>query len=264
MSTTKLATDAFVDFLVTDDKNDQYHRFEAEDNAEKIVSGLRLVEQLFPDQALMLCNRSHPKLQYVSANCTDILGYDVRDFQTMSVFDFFKLVHPDDLKGLQQCFKFINESEPYDPETHRFVLHYRFKNKAGKYIYFHDEKLAVKNENQKYIYFTLFKKMSSSQKFFNVKLDIHQYSKGSMIKVYSYNPRHLDQLITPRQNDIIKLIILGFSNQEIADRLNLSINTIKNHKQLLFKRTNVKSSIELASYARVIGAEEEIGSERFK
>lgn len=81
MPTTKHATDAFVDFLVTDDKKDQYHKFEAEDDEEKIVSGLRLVEQLFPDQALMLCNRSHPKLQYVSANSADILGYDARDFR---------------------------------------------------------------------------------------------------------------------------------------------------------------------------------------
>lgn len=182
----------------------------------------------------------------------------------MTVFDFFKLVHPDDLKGLQQCFNFINDSEPYDPETHRFVLHCRFKNKGGKYVYLHDEKLAIKSDSQKYIYFTLFRKISPDQKFFNVKLDIHQYLKGNMIKVYSYSPRHLDQFITPRQNDIIKLIMMGFSNQEIADRLNLSINTIKNHKQLLFKRTNVRSSIELASYARVTVADEEIGSESFK
>lgn len=263
MSTTKLAASAFVDFIATDDKKNQYDKFEAEDDTGKIERSLRLVEQLFPDQALMLCNRSHPKLQYVSANCIDILGYSPQDFQMMSVFDFFKLVHPEDLKGLQQCFNFINDAEPYDPETHRFVLYYRFKNKAGKYIHFRDEKLAIKNENQKYIYFTLFRKISLDQKFFNVKLDIHQYSKGNMIKVYSYNPRQLDQFITPRQNDIIRLIILGFSNQEIADQLNLSVNTIKNHKQLLFKRTNVKSSIELASYARVL-ADEEVSAESFR
>jgi len=106
------------------------------------------------------------------------------------------------------------------------------------------------------VYFTLFRKLSSDEKFFNVKLDIHRFVKGNIVKVYCYNPRQLDQIITPRQNDIIKLIILGFSNQEIADRLNLSINTIKNHKQLLFRRTKVRNSVELASYARDVAAED--------
>ncbi len=134
----------------------------------------------------MLCNRSHPKLEYVSANCIKILGYGPQDFRTLTVFDFFQLVHPEDLNGLQQCFKFMNDSEPYDPETYRFVLYYRFKNKSGKYIQLRDEKLAIRNENQKYIYFTMFSNVSNDQKFFGVKLDINQYSKGKMLKVYSY------------------------------------------------------------------------------
>lgn len=255
MSATKLAAHAFTELIVSNDQENQYQKFEAEGDEISVIRSLHLVEQLFPDQALMLCNRSHPKLQYVSPNFTDVLGYGANDFQMLTVFDFFKLVHPDDLKGLQQCFNFINDSEPYDPETHRFILYYRFMDKTGRYIKVRDEKLAVKNENQKYIYFTLFRRLPADEKFFNVKLDINQYAKGNVVKVYSYNPRQLDQLITPRQNDIIKLIILGFSNQEIADRLNLSINTIKNHKQLLFKRTNVRSSVELASYARGVGAE---------
>ena len=250
MSTTKSAANAFVKFLSGDCDDSQYKKFEAEDDEQNIIRSLRLVEQIFPDQALMLCNRSHPRLQYVSGNSKDIFGVTAQDFSSLSVFDFFNLVHPDDLKGVHQCFNFINDAEPYDPETHRFVLYYRFRDKFGKYIHIRDEKLAIKNENQKYIYFTLFKKLNHDQKFFNVKLDIQQFVKGNFVKVYSYNPRQPDNFITPRQNDIIKLIIEGFSNQEIADQLNLSVNTVKNHKQILFKRTNVRSSMELASYAR--------------
>ena len=51
------------------------------------------------------------------------------------------------------------------------------------------------------------------------------------------------------QNEIIKLILKGFSTQEIADRLNVSVNTIKNHKQVLFRKVNVKSSVELINFA---------------
>lgn len=255
MSITKLAASAFTEFMVSLDAEDQYEKFEAESDEGIVGASLQLVERLFPDQALILCNRSHPNLKYVSSNCQDVLGYSASHFQMLTVFDFFKLVHPEDLKGLQQCFNFINVSEPYDPETHRFILYYRFKDKTGKYLKIRDEKLAIKNENGKYVYFTIFRKLAADEKFFNVKLDINQYRKGNIVRVYSYNPRQLDRIITPRQNDIIKLIMGGFSNQEIADRLNLSINTVKNHKQLLFRRTNVRSSVELARYARDVTAE---------
>jgi DNA-binding NarL/FixJ family response regulator len=107
----------------------------------------------------------------------------------------------------------------------------------------------------------MFRSAPPDEKFHYVKLDIQQLSKGKLIKVYSYNPRQLDNVMTPRQHEIVKLIVRGFSNQEIAEQLNLSINTVKNHKQLLFKRINVKSSIELASYARGITGVEEIAPE---
>lgn len=250
MSHVKPAATAFVDFLKQEDAKDQYFRFEAETDTACIVQGLRLAGQLFPDHVIMLCNRSHPKLQYVSENSRHVLGYSDEDFKSLSVHDFFRLVHSEDLKAVQQCFEFINTAEPYNPETHRFVLYYRLMNKTGKYLHLRDEKLAIKTEQQKYIYFTMFKSLPQDEKFFSVKLDVYQQSKGNSTKVYSYHPRQTDTAITPRQHEIATLIIRGFSNKEIAGRLNLSINTIKNHKQLLFKKTNVRSSIELASYAR--------------
>ncbi|HEX6223107.1 MAG TPA: LuxR C-terminal-related transcriptional regulator [Chryseolinea sp.] len=262
MVPTKRATEALVNFIQSSNETqDQYVRFESEMDGENVVASLKLLEQLFPDRALMLCNRSHPKLYYLSANCENVVGHTDRAFQNFSVNDFCSLLHPDDVRGVQQCFEFINGAEPYDPLTHRFILHYRFKGKDGKFSYLIDEKLAIKTENQKYIYFTMFRKASQDEKFHYVKLDIQQVSKGKLIKVYSYNPRQLDNVMTPRQHEIVKLIVRGFSNQEIAEQLNLSINTVKNHKQLLFKRINVKSSIELASYARGISGEEETESE---
>jgi len=259
---TKQATEAFMNFIQTGvESQDQYMRFESEIDEMKVITSLKLVEQLFPDRALLLCNRSHPNLHCLSVNCENVLGLTDKEFENLSVYDFIKLIHPDDVRAVQQSFEFINASEPYDPITHRFALHYRFKGKNGKYLYLIDEKLAIKTENQKYVYFTMFRNASQDEKFHYVKLEIQQLSKGKLIKVYSYNPRQLDNVMTPRQHEIVKLIVRGFSNQEIAEKLHLSINTVKNHKQLLFKRINVKSSIELASYARGISSVEETVSE---
>jgi hypothetical protein len=74
MSPIKTAVDAFVGFLSSSYADDQYENFEAESDEKSIIAGLHLVEQLFPDQALMLCNRSHPKLKYVGRNSKDVFG----------------------------------------------------------------------------------------------------------------------------------------------------------------------------------------------
>jgi len=246
---TALPSNAFLTLLKKGAAVDQYISFEAESDDQRIIQTLSMVEQLYPDQVLMLCNRSHPKLQFVGSNCQYIFGFGKDEFQSFTVQDFFTRIHREDVEGLQQCFEFINSAEPYDPLTHRFVFHYRFKSKTDGYIHIRDEKLAIEIENGKYIYFTMFKNISNREKFFHVKLDILQFSKGDIMKVYTFDPRHADHSITPRQNEIIKLIIKGFSTQEIADLLNLSVNTIKNHKQVLFRKVNVKSSVELINFA---------------
>jgi len=242
-------SNAFNTLLKKDLSEGQYVRFEAESHDERIIQTLSLVEQLYPDQVLMLCNRSHPKLQYIGSNCRHIFGFEKEEFQSFRVQDFFARIHAEDVEGLQQCFEFINSAEPYDPVTHRFVFHYRFKCKTGSYIHLRDEKLAIESENGKYIYFTMFKNISNQEKFFHVKLNILQYIKGDVTKAYTFDPRHAYRSITPRQNEIIKFIIKGFSTQEIADRLHVSVNTVKNHKQALFRKVNVKSSVELINFA---------------
>src|SRR5688500_5115073 len=210
MSTRPLSN-TFVRFIKNDPQQDQYFRFEAESESKSIVQSLSLVERLHPDEVLMLCNRSHPSLQYIGSNCQNIFGFGNDEFKKMAIPDFFARVHPDDLEGLQQCFEFINEAGPYDPLTHRFIIHYRFKDKSGSHIHLRDEKLAIESANGKYIYFSMFKNISHLEKFFHVKLDILQYSKGNILKVYTYNPCQDDHCVTPRQSEIIKLIVKGFS-----------------------------------------------------
>jgi DNA-binding CsgD family transcriptional regulator len=247
MSVRKVSSE-FGNLLKTNSRTDQYFKYESEEDYSKIIQSLSLVERLYPDQVLMLCNRSHPKLQYVGANCLNVFGYSVTEFQKLTVHDFFSSVHTDDLRDLLQCFEFINGTEPYDPIDHRFVLSYRFKNKNGNYFHLRDEKLAIQTDSGKYIYFSMFS-VTSQDKFYRVKLDIHQRSKGSGFKVSTYHPRQTDHSITPRQNEIVKFMMRGFSTQEIAEQLNVSVNTIKNHKQVLFRKVNVKSSLELIDFA---------------
>ena len=121
-------------------------------------------------------------------------------------------------------------------------------------MHIRNEQVAIKMQNNCYLFLMLYNNDTNSEKFFHVKLDIYQKIKGDFRKIDTYNPQQQEREITPRQNDIVKLIVKGFTNQEIAEQLGVSIYTIKNHKKTLFKKVNVKNSIELANYILKVSA----------
>jgi DNA-binding NarL/FixJ family response regulator len=49
---------------------------------------------------------------------------------------------------------------------------------------------------------------------------------------------------SPRQREIVELLVQGQSNKEIADRLCLSTDTIKAHLQRIFRKSGVSSRLE--------------------
>lgn len=57
------------------------------------------------------------------------------------------------------------------------------------------------------------------------------------------NANSLDIKITSRENEILDLICHGFSNNEIAEKLNISERTVEGHRANLLSKMNCKNSI---------------------
>ena len=55
----------------------------------------------------------------------------------------------------------------------------------------------------------------------------------------------LGTLITAREKDVLRLLLSGFSNKEIAGKLKLSTETIKVHRRNLYNKLSIKSQSEL-------------------
>lgn len=51
--------------------------------------------------------------------------------------------------------------------------------------------------------------------------------------------------ITTRESDVLRLLLSGFSNKEIAGKLSLSTETIKVHRRNIYAKLNIKSQSEL-------------------
>jgi DNA-binding CsgD family transcriptional regulator len=218
---------------------------------DELYSAMQFVEHLLPNVAIIVCQRSeNPSVQYASANCKKVFGHDPQAIEKMKLPDFLTLVHPEDIEEVERCFAFINASEPYDPLLYRFEIHYRLRHGKGHYINVVDEKLAMKCKGGDYAYINSIKDVTFTAKFHDVKMNVYQLVRGEYKKTQTYIPRTSKSDLTPRQKDIVNLISRGFTNQEIAQEMSVSINTVKNHKSLLFRKVRVKSTIELLNIAQ--------------
>lgn len=56
-------------------------------------------------------------------------------------------------------------------------------------------------------------------------------------------------LLTPREIEIIKFIVADVSNQEIADKLFISLRTVETHRRNIMSKINVKNVVALVRYA---------------
>ena len=73
-------------------------------------------------------------------------------------------------------------------------------------------------------------------------------------------PRSSEELaLSPRQREVLQLIVEGLPNKEIARRLNLAVGTVKIHVAVLFHKMNVTSRTAAAvAGARLLAAPPQI------
>jgi len=57
---------------------------------------------------------------------------------------------------------------------------------------------------------------------------------------------HRSVQLSPRERQVVKLIVTGCSNQEIADCLGLRLQTVKNHLSRIYRKLGVPNRVQLA------------------
>lgn len=65
----------------------------------------------------------------------------------------------------------------------------------------------------------------------------------------SLSDHNTKQIVTRREKEILQLIVDEFTNQEIADKLYLSLRTVENHRNNLLQKLDVKNTAGLVKVA---------------
>ncbi len=79
------------------------------------------------------------------------------------------------------------------------------------------------------------------------------FSEKIMDKLSSLNTSGNKPLLTEREKEILKLIAEEYTNQQIADKLFLSVRTVDTHRRNLFQKLGVKNTAGLVKYAIALG-----------
>lgn len=62
--------------------------------------------------------------------------------------------------------------------------------------------------------------------------------------------RELIEDLTPREKDVLGLIVLGYTNRQIAEELSISVRTVEGHRSNLSEKIGSHSRADLVRYAR--------------
>ena len=56
--------------------------------------------------------------------------------------------------------------------------------------------------------------------------------------------------ITPRETEVLKLIVQGYTNRQIGETLSISVRTVEGHRANLLEKLGLHTRVELVRYAR--------------
>ena len=79
---------------------------------------------------------------------------------------------------------------------------------------------------------------------------IRQFASGEEVPAAATNGRSRDRLpLSQREREIVTLVAQGFKNKEMAEKMCISEQTVKNHLHNIFDKLGVSDRLELALYA---------------
>ncbi|WP_431027255.1 response regulator [Lysinibacillus sp. LZ02] len=67
-------------------------------------------------------------------------------------------------------------------------------------------------------------------------------------KLFKRKGKNNADILSNREQEIVRLTILGYTNLQIADKLFISSKTVENHKSNIMQKLNLKSKAELIQY----------------
>jgi DNA-binding CsgD family transcriptional regulator len=238
----------------------------AEQATDQPSSNSELIYQLYPHGVMpdkmedsyysssyfFLLDLITKKYIYVSSSVKKILSYSAEDFMNGSSDFSLKLCHPKDvtiLKNLQKrLYAYFYATEIHERHKLKFTFNIRMRRSDGSYMHILQQTVFIKisKKGDPLVDFSTVTDITPFKKDKHHTLVVHKLTEnGEDEEVYKEEFVNYDFAFTRRQLEIITLISQGLTTKEIAAKLFLSIDTVKNHRKNILKMTGSKNIVEV-------------------
>lgn len=75
--------------------------------------------------------------------------------------------------------------------------------------------------------------------------------KKNIMSISDKHSNSIEELLTKREQDVLNLIVDGLTNNEIASKLAISVNTVSTHRNKIMQKLDIRNTAELVKYAVV-------------
>lgn len=190
------------------------------------------------------------KVEFCSSGVEKLLGIRTDEFGLEYMRN---KMHPDDVDGYVRnetaLFHILQTLKPEKLIKYKARQDFRLKNKSGIYKRILHQVLILQNDSEGNIMRT-----------YGISTDISAYKMEGEMRVdligLDGEPSFYDikpdgsfsngfQILTEREHSVLNQISLGKTSKEIAAELNISENTVKNHRRNILVKTKASSTTEL-------------------
>lgn len=234
---------------------DTYPNIELEVHVKKLIE----LDSFYPYNTTFFCitNTALKSFEYVSKNFTACTGLDAKEMKEGGMNYFWSTFHPDDIqlwiKSLTDLMEYtMNETSVAQRKKMNYTWNYRIKSAKGNYLNIIQNTTPIQfdQENKPIIGLAHYTVLDS-----NMKMDIcasakylNENNEYETLFYKNLTTANLLNIVTNREKDIIRLLIINKKSEEIANKLFISKHTVNTHRKNILKKLQLSSTTELISY----------------
>ena len=220
------------------------------------------LDEYLPYSSTFFCvtNTQDLTFEYISKNYTACLGLDAKVLKTHGMRYFWNRIHPDDidawLSALNKLMEFtLGEISKAKRKDTNYTWNFRIKNGDGVYVNIiqNTTPLVFDSDGKPVIGLAHYTVLDP-----NIKMDITASakllnSKNEYETLYfnNFSQKLLNEGVSNRERDVIRLLVLNYTSKEISNKLNISSHTVDTHRRNILKKFNLSSTGELVGMLKM-------------
>jgi DNA-binding CsgD family transcriptional regulator len=200
------------------------------------------------------------KYLFFTENIKGALGYDVKELLEGGPGFMSEIYHKDFFKSYNEfvfpfTLNFLKGTPNAEHAGYTFSYNTQIRSKTGQWLDFLQKDTYVTCKNNGLPLYCLGIMIDISC-FRRSNVIIHSIEKidklsggNKIVETRHFYLNDEDRLLTRQERNILKYMAEGLSSKMLADKLQISENTISNHRQNIIRKTNTKNVAQLIAFA---------------